>query len=383
MGVFTAANIDEAGKIVALQNSQGETTRFHAIWLRDNAPDPETRSTGNGQKLITVSDIPANIKMSEASLDDSGLAILFEPEGKRVTFDLSWLRDNIYDCAFETEKGRLPDYVESWDNTLSDNVPVADFSDLKNSTNCLGRWLSDVRRYGFAKITGGSQSPGAIIDVVSLFGFVRETNYGKWFDVRSEVNPTNLAYTGLGLQAHTDNPYRDPVPTLQILYCLENSVTGGDSSVVDGFKIAEQVKKEAPEHFDILSRYSARFEYIGEDGVCLQSKRPMIELSPEGELIAIRFNNRSCAPLSDIPFDEMELYYMAYRHFSDIVNDPAMAVSFKLSAGECFIVDNTRILHARKSFEGTGYRWLQGCYADKDGLLSRLVVIENEIGAVK
>ena len=37
--------------------------------------------------------------------------------------------------------------------------------------------------------------------VAALFGFVRETNYGKWFEVRTEVNPANLAYTGLGLQA--------------------------------------------------------------------------------------------------------------------------------------------------------------------------------------
>ena len=71
--------------------------------------------------------------------------------------------------------------------------------------------------------------------MVALFGYIRETNYGRWFDVRAEVNPTNLAYTSLGLQAHTDNPYRDPVPTLQILYCLESSVEGGDSYVVDGF----------------------------------------------------------------------------------------------------------------------------------------------------
>ena len=62
---------------------------------------------------------------------------------------------------------------------------------------------------------------------------MRETNYGRNFEVRTEVNPSNLAYTGLGLQAHTDNPYRDPVPTIQVLYCLESSAAGGDNMVVD------------------------------------------------------------------------------------------------------------------------------------------------------
>jgi gamma-butyrobetaine dioxygenase len=47
-----------------------------------------------------------------------------------------------------------------------------------------------------------------------------------------------------------------------------------------------------------------------------------------------------------------------------------MEVTFRLNPGESFVVDNTRVLHARKAYSGTGTRWLQGCYADKDGLLS-------------
>ena len=65
-------------------------------------------------------------------------------------------------------------------------------------------------------------------------------------------------------------------------------------------------------------------------------------------------------------------YYKAYRKFSNIINDPKMAVSFKLNPGECFIVDNTRVLHARKAYSNFGSRWLQGCYVDKDSLLSKI-----------
>ena len=104
----------------------------------------------------------------------------------------------------------------------------------------------------------------------------------------------------------------------------------------------------------------------------LQSRRPIIELSPDGELIGIRFNNRSAAPITDVPYKDMENYYNAYRTFSEIINDPKLAVSFKLSPGECFITDNTRVLHARTAYSGKGTRWLQGCYVDKDGLLSAI-----------
>ena len=42
------------------------------------------------------------------------------------------------------------------------------------------------------------------------------------------------------------------------------------------------------------------------------------------------------------------------------------------------MVDNTRVLHARRAFSGTGKRWLQGCYADKDALLSTLAVLQAQ-----
>ena len=145
--------------------------------------------------------------------------------------------------------------------------------------------------------------------------------------------------------------------------------------VVDGFAVAERLRAENPAWFDVLSRYCARFEYAGEDGVILRSRRPMIELTPDGELIAVRFNNRSAAPIVDVPFDAMETYYAAYRRFGEIVDDPAMEVTFRLEPGESFLVDNTRVLHARKAYSGTGSRWLQGCYADKDGLLSKLAAL--------
>ena len=109
----------------------------------------------------------------------------------------------------------------------------------------------------------------------------------------------------------------------------------------------------------------------------------MIELAPDGELIGVRFNNRSAAAITDVPFDDMADYYAAYRQFGDIIDDPTMEVTFKLQPGESFLVDNTRVLHARKGYSGAGSRWLQGCYADKDGLLSTLAAMERRLEAAQ
>ena len=376
---MTDVAVCDAGNFLALTIDQ-DRHRFHAIWLRDNAGDPETRSPVNGQRLIALRDISPDVCISSAEISGEMLKVNFSPEGKSVDYPLSWLLAHSYDRAVSDKSGWLAPQIEIWDSSLHDRVPTAEFNAVSYDPISRKSWLADVARYGFGKLTGGPVEDMALMKVVDLFGFVRETNYGRHFEVRTEVNPTNLAYTGLGLQAHTDNPYRDPVPTVQVLYCLESSAAGGENMVVDGFRAALRLREENPDWFNVLSRHCARFEYAGDKGVALRSRKPMIELAPDGELIAVRFNNRSTAAITDVPFDDMDTYYKAYRRLGEIIDDPAMEVTFRLEPGECFIVDNTRVLHARKAYSGTGTRWLQGCYSDKDGLLSTLAALQSAPG---
>jgi gamma-butyrobetaine dioxygenase len=378
MAAIESVTLLDAGAALQAVWGDGKALRFHAVWLRDNALDPATRAPGNGQRLITLADIPRGIRIETAEAAAGDLAVTFAPEGKTARFPGAWLRAHAYDRPQGRAAGWVGDEIETWDGALGAALPEAGYEALRSNARELAAWLAAVRRYGFAKLTGGPVEPGALTRVVDLFGCVRETNYGRWFEVRTEIDPTNLAYTGLGLQAHTDNPYRDPVPTLQVLYCLENSTEGGDSMVVDGFRAAERLRADDRRGFDLLTRHCARFEYAGSKGVRLAARRPMIELAPDGELICIRFNNRSAAPVTDVPYDDMADYYAAYRRLGEIIDDPAMAVSFKLEPGESFIVDNTRVLHARSAYSGAGSRWLQGCYADRDGLLSTLAVLESQ-----
>lgn len=369
--------ITQNGSVLSLRTDEA-SFRFHAIWLRDNAMDAQTRSASNGQRLITLRDIPADTHISASEIESDILSLTFQPEDRQIEFDVPWLINNAYDRTSENKIGKPAATVETWDSDLQAEVPDGDFTQVQTNPEMLCEWLGQIERYGFAKLSDGPIEDQALMKVADLFGYIRETNYGKHFEVRTEVNATNLAYTGLGLQAHTDNPYRDPVPTIQILYCLESSAAGGENMVVDGFKVAERLREENQEWFDVLSQYCARFEYAGEEGVCLQSRRPMIELSPDGELIGVRFNNRSTAPITDVPFEKMATYYDAYRRFSEIVDDPQMEVTFRLEPGESFLVDNRRVLHARKAYSGTGTRWLQGCYADMDGLYSTLAALRSQ-----
>lgn len=356
----------------------GAPRRFHALWLRDNAQDAATRSPANGQRLITLLDIPRETRIAEAEWTDGRLSLLFEPEGREIDFDPNWLLAQAYDKAPPPAPGWTGAGIACWDAGLADQAPVEDYHAVRTDAAARLRWLKAVRRHGFARLTNAPTTRGVTLEAAALFGYVRETNYGCTFDVRAEVNPSNLAFTNLGLQAHTDNPYRDPAPGLQILACLENTVQGGQSIVVDGFMAARRLQAQSPSGFELLSRYCARFEYAGSPGVRLRSKRPIIELGPDGELLAIRFNNRSAAPFTDIPYDDMAGYYAAYRLMAELIEDAALAVRFQLTPGELFIVDNLRVLHARSPITSGGERWLEGCYADRDGLLSTLAALEEE-----
>ena len=362
---------------ITLQH-QGKQCRFHSIWLRDNAWDENTRSLGNGQRLIALRDIPRDTKITSAHIDGDDVILHFMPEEKTISYDIAWLMDHSYDQQNTMTSGWLEPGLETWDSNLSGRIPTAEYDNVAQDKFVLRTWLSGIVKYGFGKLDGGPVHDMALMKVVDLFGFVRETNYGRHFEVRTEVNPTNLAYTGLGLQAHTDNPYRDPVPTVQVLYCLESTAAGGENMVVDGFRVAERLREENQDWFDVLSNYSARFEYVGDAGVHLTSRRPMIELSADGALQAVRFNNRSAAAITDVPYDKMPLYYDAYRRMGELVDDPDMEVTFRLEPGQSFIVDNTRVMHARKPYSGVGTRWLQGCYADMDGLRSTLMALDMQ-----
>src|SRR5580658_4252266 len=158
------------------------------------------------------------------------------------------------------------------------------------------RVLRAIARFGFALLHGTPVEEGTVLDVAASFGYVRETNYGELFDVRIEANPNNLAFTGAAISPHTDNPYRDPVPTVQLLHCISNDVEGGESGLVDGFEAAATLRDEDLHAFEVLSSTPVTFAW-GDANTSLHADRPMIELDPLGQIRSVRFNNRSLQTL--------------------------------------------------------------------------------------
>ena len=106
--------------------------------------------------------------------------------------------------------------------------------------------LVSFYKYGFVIIKNIPTDNNFIVKFANSIGSVRRTNFGEFFNVKSKSDPNDLAYTSLGLAPHTDNPYRNPVPCIQLLHCIESEVSGGLSTLVDGYTVTKDLKSENP-----------------------------------------------------------------------------------------------------------------------------------------
>jgi gamma-butyrobetaine dioxygenase len=363
----------------------GGELRYPAIWLRDNCPCADCADPLSGQKLHDITDLAPECAVTEVRQTDNSkieqhadnskkLTVLFGPDGHVGEFSVGWLLDNTLDGRAAGADGpRL------WDGPGDLDMVKTSWAAYATEARERERVLNAVIGDGFALLTGVPTEPGMVLSVAESFGFVRETNYGRLFDVRIEPAPGNLAFTSREILPHTDNPYRDPVPTLQLLHCLRVADEGGDTGLVDGFAAARALSAEDPAAYQTLTSTAVSFEYI-DKAAELRTSQPLIQLGPGGpaanSVRAVRFNNRSIRAIR-LPYQQVTAFYAAYRKWAELLARPDRRLQLRLAPGDCLIFDNTRILHARTAFSVTGSRHLQGCYADMDGLASTLAILRR------
>jgi gamma-butyrobetaine dioxygenase len=369
-----------------------------AVWLRANCPCTGCQDPGSGQRLVAVTGLPADVTVVGVLASDGTVEVIFGPDGHRAVFTVGWLaqygdqgRDG--QDGDRGTQGRDDDRTEDakclWAAAdLGGAIPQGWWprylADPEHRRAC----LSAVLTHGVVVLHEVPREPGAVLAVARSLGYVRETNYGRLFDVRAEPAAANLAFTRLPIAPHTDNPYRDPVPTIQLLHCLQAAADGGgDSTFTDGFHAAAVLRGQDPAAFTCLTTTPVTFAYADAAAV-LRATGPMIGLDPRGRIRQIRLNGRSLAPVR-LPAAQARAFYTAYRAFAELAADPDAMVTARLAPGDCVIFDNTRILHGRTAFTdsggsgsaGTGRRHLQGCYADLDGLASAVAVLARDQAA--
>jgi gamma-butyrobetaine dioxygenase len=336
-----------------LGNEAGDAP-ISASWARDACRCDQCRHPGNGQHLIDVTDLAGwRVESIDRQPELLAVGLVRDGDGARhrclipVGATTPTVPTTRWQCSHLA-------YVTARTADARSDASVADFA-------------RDLAEYGIAIIGGLATEPGTVLDFVARVGFVRATNYGELFDVRPDPNPTNLAFTAVGLPLHTDNPYRDPVPTVQFLHCLRASEGGGASLFSDGFNAAEILRAEHPDEFAVLTSTPVDFRF--EDAsVDLRATTPLIQLDSEGRVVRVTVNHRSMEPV-DVARDP-DRFYAAYARLAAILADPANTIELTLRPGELVGFDNRRVLHGRHGYDSDPDRHLQGCYLDIDAIRS-------------
>ena len=347
--------------------SDGTTSFWPAIWLRDQCPCALCRHP-SGQRLFEIGELPEHPRVERVAMQATGVRVTWRGEE----------HDSIYPVAFLSDhdlKSPRGSPIRLWGADLA-RMPEGDWPAVAQDPAAELAWLESYHAHGFGLLRNVPAKPGMVAEVGDRLGFVRTTNYGRLFDVISVPDPNNLANTALGLGVHSDNPYRDPTPGVQLLHCLVSEAPGGDSLLVDGFAAAEQLRAGQPEQFDLLTRVPATFRFA-DKAADLQARTPLISVDFEGHITAVHFNNRSFSGIA-APIELIEPWYAAYHTFARILKQPERELIFRLGPGDLLVMQNERALHGRTAFDANrGRRHLQGCYVDKDGLESRMRVLRR------
>ena len=344
--------------------NRGQKKEIHPFWFRERVSGESFIDMGTQQRLFDPTQLQEDIKINSLNLSDQFLEITFN-DGAYTKFAIqNILRE------FDNENVIKKIKKVEWDSSFM-NFKNFEFEDNFFNEKVMYDALIDFYKFGFVIFKDVPTKDNFITKFANSIGSIRRTNFGEFFNVKSKPNPNDLAYTSLALAPHTDNPYRNPVPCIQMLHCIENEVNGGLSTLVDGYTVTEKLKKDFTDYYNILTEVKVRFQFI-DQSVILEDWAEMIQLNEKGEFKQVRFSPR----LDFVPLMEknkLELFYSARKKISELYNSDQYRVEFKLNPGDLLMMDNYRLLHGRTSYDANqGNRFLQGCYIDYDSTEGKL-----------
>ncbi len=346
-------------------NNGSQKKEIHPFWLRERVDGEEFLDKGTQQRLFDPTSLNSDISIDNASINNNFLEINFN-DGVNSKLNIEKLA-----LDFFNEDTVIKSIEKSKWNSSLNNIKNFSYKENFFESKKMYDLLISFYKFGFVVISEVPTQDNFIVKFANSIGSVRRTNFGEYFDVKSKPDPNDLAYTSLHLAPHTDNPYRNPVPCIQLLHCIENEVSGGFSTLVDGYTVTEDLKNENPDFYKILTEVKVKFKFIDKE-VVLEDWSELIKLNENKIFKQVRFSPRlDYVPMLDK--DKLDLYYKARKRLSEMYNSDKYRVEFKLAPKDLLMMDNHRLLHGRTAYETKeGKRFLQGCYIDYDSTEGKL-----------
>jgi gamma-butyrobetaine dioxygenase len=360
----------DAGGVIRVAWDDGEVVDFHPLWLRSECACTECRSRVTLERTFDHFRLPLDLAPAQVEVQGEGALRLVWSQGGHVSlFDPGWLWAKSRPQAAAATPA-------PWRAALVGALPTFKHAAIMSDERALHAWLVALRDVGLTLLRGVPCVPGEVERIARRISLPRDSNFGVIFDVITKPDANSNAYTTIELPGHVDLPTREYQPGFQFFHCLENQAAGGESTYVDGFALAEQLRREEPENFRLLSETPIGFRFY--DQVSDYAwQAPVIGLGPNGELREIRFNPWLTEPL-EVPPERFAALYGALRRFDQLSQDPRFQIRIRLDAGMMSAFDNRRVLHGRAAFdERGGRRHFQGCYVEREEMTNRIRVLER------
>ncbi|KAL7823661.1 hypothetical protein V8C26DRAFT_383495 [Trichoderma gracile] len=271
--------------------------------------------------------------------------------------------------------------VTYWDrHLLTQNIRRIDYAafmqdDNNNNSDAFWDVIIDLCRLGIVLLTNVPRDPLSIERITTRIANIKETFYGRTFDVRAKPDAENVAYTNGFLGLHQDLLYLDPPPMIQVLHCMDSSRAGGESLFSDGERVGRLLWPYVSRHrLAPLAEHHVPYQY-SKHGFHYFSSRHVLEGNAAGFTNVFwspPFQGRYLSPVKDI-----RSWIRPAQVFSSLINHPDAVYEHKMEPGECVLFDNLRVLHGRNAFDNTtsagagGERWLRGAYIAAEDFLSR------------
>jgi 3-hydroxyacyl-CoA dehydrogenase/alpha-ketoglutarate-dependent taurine dioxygenase len=345
-----------------------EGSAVPAFWLRDNCPCAECVHPQTRERLLDTFTLDPHVEPVVVDARSDGLTVVWS-DGHHSEYPVAWLR------APDPE---LP-APRLWDAGLASAVPEFEHEDLSVGDAELLRFAEAVWEYGVAFVRHAPTAEETLRDLARRVGPIRPTNFGAEFHVEAKPDPNNVAYTAVELRPHTDLPYHENPPGIQFLHCFAADAAGGESTFVDGFWVAERIRRDDPAAFQLLCDVAIPYRF-SDEGHDLRFAAPVITRDPDGGYREVRFHDALTAPL-DLAGESTDALYRALRTFDRIARSDEAQLTARLQPGDVVVFRNRRVLHGRRAFvPGSGVRRLFGLYVDDDAWRSRIRVLREAAG---
>lgn len=139
--------------------------------------------------------------------------------------------------------------------------------------------------------------------------------------------------------------------------------------IADGFRAVTLLREFASDKLAALAAQPIRHSYRANDAE-FSAEVPVVSLDQDGATVSIQLNNRSKGLPLGAP-ETVARWYEAYFALLALLERRDAQLNVRLEPGDLLVLDNRRVLHAGRA-SAAGERRLQGCYAERDALLSTL-----------